>query len=129
MKLPTKKTIDGMMRKAAKLWAMEGWEITWDYGDLEWEAENDPAGWTEKRTHVTISRKAARELDRKLLYRVIVHELGHCVLMPPWRGVSDWLGAKNLIPMGTRERTVFEEQYNTRENEVIDYLITQVFKL
>jgi hypothetical protein len=129
MKLPTKKTIDRMVEKAKRQWALTDWTVIWEFGDLNVEGESDTRYWPEKKALITIDRDTAREVDRKHLYRIIVHELGHAVIAPPWRGVTDWIDDKEMLPQGTKERRIFDEQYNTRENEVIDFIATHIFKL
>jgi hypothetical protein len=51
------------------------------------------------------------------------------VVAPIWRGVTDFMDHKKILPVGTRERDIFEESVNTRENEVIDWIISRVMQM
>lgn len=117
-----KRTIDGMVRKASRLWGLEDWDLTWEYGRLSYEACIDATHWTEKRAHITLDREAVSSMERKHLFRVVLHEAGHCVVYPIWRCMLDW--SDNL--MDKKVRATLEDNVNSAENVVIDYIITKV---
>jgi hypothetical protein len=118
--------IDKTVEQARKKWGLdESWRITWEFSDemdAGW-AEIDISHWTEKAAHIYLSNKTE---DLKRLKKDIVHEVGHIVLSPIERGASDW--ADHYIK-NKKARAVYDEQTNTRENEVLDMIISSIFKL
>ena len=125
----TKRSIDKIVAAARKRWAIDSsWEITWEFSENARAAGGafiDPSYFTERRAKVELDESLC-QTDPLRLKRNIYHELGHIVVAPIWRGVSDW--ADHTLK-SKRLRTIFEEQVNTRENEVIDHIVSQIFKI
>ena len=129
--IPQKRSMDKLLSFAQKSWALEDWDLAWKFGQSESEAEIDVL-FTEKKATITFDEEYAARLwaeDRKKAWaqftRDMVHEITHIVLYPITRGLDDW--KEHRIPKS--EQAIFDEQLNTRENEVIDFIITRVFKL
>lgn len=80
------------------------------------------AHYPSKRAVIEISTEYKG--DGVELWKDILHELGHIVVLPLWRTMTDW--ADTLLPIGTKERTIFEESYNSTENIVIDHILFQI---
>ena len=125
-RLPQKRTIERMISRAKKLWGMDDWTVEWNYADLPHEGESDPRYWTEHRAWITLDKETARDSDQKKIFRIIVHELGHAIVYPVWRAMTDF--TDNYLK-SAKEKAVYEDSVNSAENIVIDYLITKVFKL
>lgn len=125
--------IDTIIDMAAIEWGYDdGWTITWDH-----EVGKLPQGKKKQmysRTTISYStteKWAIIHLDpqiKDLLQTAvdIFHELGHPIVDPIWRGVEDWL---DHVIRSKQKRAIIEEAVNTRENEVIDHLTTQVFRV
>lgn len=131
MKLPQKRSIDKLVTYAKKLWAVEEWKVTWEFGTAGATAEIE-VRFTEKEAHITLDKEYVIELckgDRKewwkRLTRDVVHEVGHIVLYPLYRAVTDWADHR----IAKEERIVFEEMYNSNENIILDHTICKVFHL
>lgn len=119
-----KKTIDNMIRQAGKIWGIEDWDLTWEWRDCFRGADIDCTYWTEKRAKLGLDKKMFRENDRKYLFRIVLHEIGHCVVYPIYRSISDWTDHF----ADKRTRATVEEAINSAENIVIDHMIVQVLK-
>ena len=121
---PRREWVERTIRQARQQWAYpETWEVTWEW-KKGLEVPADISGlWTEQRAHIRVS---ADNTDKQRLRRDLYHELGHPIVAPIWRGVSDW--AEHMIK-DPKERAIFEEMVNTRENEVLDYIVSQIFKI
>lgn len=78
--------------------------------------------WPSKRATIEISPDYKG--DAIELWKDILHELGHAVILPLWRTVTDWMDT--LYPVGTKERTIFEDSYNSSENILIDHILFQI---
>jgi hypothetical protein len=118
--------IDKTVEQARKKWGLdESWKITWSFSDemAEGWAEIDVSHWTEKSAHIDVSSKTE---DLKRLKKDIYHELGHLVVYPIGRGSSDWI--EHYI-RSKKALAVYAEQENTRENEVIDMIISNIFRM
>ncbi len=122
-----KKTIDNLVRRGIKAWGLEGWEITWGWDNtINDIAIIDPTLWTERRAHISLNKKEVQCVDYKGLRRTVFHELGHCVVYPIWRSMTDWVD--HHIGSG-KSRDIYEETINSAENIVIDWIITRVMGL
>lgn len=133
MRRPRRQFVERCIREARRLWGLdEQWVIGFrpvNTVDVEGTPTHIAVTWTEKRATIEYARNSPMIRDRKRFRRDIIHEVGHLVLAPIWQGVTDWMDDRDMLPEGTRERRVFEEMFNTRENEVIDFIVGQVFKL
>jgi hypothetical protein len=125
---PRKDWIERVIREARRAWALDNqWEIDVKWVDsVEVDGSPTPAAvdveWTAKKLHIQIDKSY---VDRERLRRDLFHEVGHAVVDEPlWRVVTDW--ADTLIPAGTKERTIFEEAWNTVCNQVIDHVAYQI---
>lgn len=112
------KSINKIIDEGKKKLSIEEWNVDWEYGTID-QGAIDTTYWTEKRAHIILEKG----MDKKRTRIVIYHELMHLVLMPVSRGVSDY--ADHLIK-SKKMRSVFDEMLNTRENEVIDFIVTQI---
>jgi len=124
--LAQKRAVEKLIAKAKRRWGVEDWTITFKWGDLPHEAEIDPINATLKQAVITIDRETVKTHTKKYLEYLVTHEVGHVVLAHLWRGVTDWVYHK--IGRG-KEREIFEEAYNTRENEILDHIIARVMKM
>ncbi len=118
--------ITDTIEQARVAWGLdEQWKFTWQYSDLGGvgNAEIDPSYFTEKHALISIDPETT---DKERLKLDIYHELGHVVLSPIWLGATDW--ADHTIK-SKKARAIWEEQFNTRENEVLDFLIKMVLKV
>ena len=125
-RLPRKASVDKIIQRAKVSWGLGDWEITWEYADLSHEGESDPRYWTEKRAHIILDKETARNADKKKLMRLVAHELGHAVVYPIWRCMSDFV--ETYLKSG-KEREVYENAVNSAENIVIDWMIVNVLGL
>lgn len=122
--------VEGIIVEARKQWALDDqWKIDWGWIEPPNPkypscSNSDESGWTQKRARLGLDTRLKDEWHDRLCYE-IYHELGHCVLAGLWRGVTDWMD--HIYPMGTRERDIFEDTYNTDENQLLDHLIVQIF--
>jgi hypothetical protein len=120
-----KGTLDRMIVRAKKAWGIPAWEVTWEFGDPEYMAENRPDFWTEHRAHLLFDETSCKTLPRDVVYRLVLHELGHVVVAPIWRVGRDWV--YELVKDDT-QRAVYERLTNSAENEVLDFLIRFVLE-
>ncbi len=91
MRLPRKSYVDKLIVRAQKTWGMKDWTITWSWGEAEYGGLVT-FQFPEKTAQITLDRKWVRDLDRKQLFRLVLHETGvHTLLHPIERGLSDWL--------------------------------------
>lgn len=118
-------TLDRMIAKAKKLWGISEWDITYLLGEVPHEAEIDLNNWIEHRAVITFDEHNLHKAVRNEVYLLVVHEVGHVVIAPIWRGVSDWI----VNRLTDEERETFEESVNTRENEVLGFLMARVLKV
>lgn len=119
----TKKQVDRILARAKKAWGLSEWTIDWQWGKCDYEGDIE-IRFSEKYALITLDR--INNPDRQTLTRTLYHEVAHCVLIVIERGISDFT---DHYIKDRRARDVFWEQVNTRENEVIDHLITRVFHL
>jgi hypothetical protein len=123
MRLPTKKTIDKMIVKSKRLWGMEEWEVVWKWGKAAYGGMVEYK-CTEHRAEITLDRDVVKRMDRRELFRLVLHEVGvHPVLDPIGRGASDW--ADHYIT-DKKARASYDEMINSNENVVGDWIITRV---
>lgn len=116
---------------ARLLWGIdEQWDIQikWTDNVLADEAGSptdigiDMLHWPSKRATIEI----ANSYDISKIDEDMAHEVGHLVIAPLYRTVTDWLDT--LLPIGTKERVIFEESYNSSENIVIDAILFQALR-
>lgn len=120
-----------MVESGRKIWGLdEQWDIQIKFTDTPLAEEGGTPTdigisfihWPSKRATIEISTEYKGSMEE--LWRDILHELGHAVILPLWRTVTDWMDT--LYPIGTKERTIFEEAYNSSENIIIDSILFQV---
>lgn len=116
----TTKQVNRILARAQKAWGLTDWTIEWQVGKCEYEGDIEMR-FTEKYALITLDK--SHITDRQNLTRTIFHECGHCVFEAVERGTSDF--AEHYIK-DKKARAVFYEQLNTRQNEVIDTIVTRV---
>lgn len=119
----TKAAVNRILARAQKAWGLQEWTIEVCFGTCDYEGDIEMR-FSEKYALITLDKK--KITDRVNLIRTIYHEVGHCVFVPVERGTSDF--AEYYIK-DRKARDVFYEQLNTRQNEVLDHIITRVFHL
>lgn len=115
--------VNQILEEAQSRWGVSDWEIEWQFGSCEYEGDIELQE-TERYALITLDPKQI--LDERALIRTIYHEVGHCVVWPIWRGMSDWI---QPLLGNSKALAIYEESVNTRENEVIDHILVQVFDL
>lgn len=129
-KTSAQSTVDSIITEARQAWGYDPqWQITWEWtdsGDGRQPSNSfcDCDHLTEKRVHIKIDARLKDNPDA--IRRNIYHELGHPVVANVWRGASDWV---YVLVKDSQMREIFEEQQNTRENEVIDWIVFQIFRV
>lgn len=118
--------VDLMIAVARAAWGYdEQWRFTWEWthtGDGR-QASNSSIECdhlTEKRAHLKLDARLLRDLDQ--LRREIYHELGHPIVAPIWRSMSDFAA----VHLQGTERESYEEAVNSAENVVIDHIVFQL---
>lgn len=111
---------------ARRAWALDDqWRIEWEWtteGDGR-QASNtsiDCTHLTEKWTKIRVDARLKSKPND--LQREIFHELGHLVVAPIWRSMSDFAS----VHLAGSERESYEEAVNSAENVVIDHVVFQI---
>ncbi len=116
-----KKKVEFYIVQAKLAWGIHEWDITWypiklGYGGcIEIQ-------FTNKEAKMGLDAKVIK--DEQELARTIHHEVGHCLFMGIERGIDDFV---EYYITDKKAKATFWEQMNTRENEVLDHIVTKVF--
>jgi hypothetical protein len=119
----TTKQVNRFLAQAQKAWGLTDWTIEWQWGNCSYEGDVE-LRFTEKYALITLDKKNIP--DKVILKRTIFHEVGHCIFEAIERGVSDF--ADHYIK-DKKARDVFYEQLNTRQNEILDHIVTKVMEV
>lgn len=106
----------------------EQWDINIVFLDKDKE-EGSPTDigieilhWPSKRATIEISP----DYDISNIKQDMLHELGHLVIAPLWRLLTDYIDNIPEFREGTILRKIVEENWNSTENIVIDSIVFQV---